>query len=379
MIRRTTIIKLLALPVLGILVLLTTPYPAAAQGKESIAIQWKSPVNQPVCLAMSAGGKYAGTVDKDGTIRFFNGNGHLLWKQTVPEATDMMIARNGQSVLVYSRLNPSHQYVYFFRQDGRRLWKHRVEGSVTSGTISSDGSHAAVTTDKRFIYVYRPDPNRPKFRRWQLEGTGYRVLFTPRNERVIVGTLQQSELACYDIKGIFQWRSRQNTNRQYELDISGDGMRIIGVLPATQNDPDIQLCLWESGGHLLWKRPLNGFEARALVSPQSQYVAISYANFLSKENSDIIERKVAVYKSNGQILWDKGGLFFDPRLVALSPKGSSVIVSDGKHSLYNIDKRGKILSKLTLSGTIRETISTEDGERILLYCGDGWLYMMRVG
>jgi len=108
-------------------------------------------------------------------------------------------------------------------------------------------------------------------------------------------------------------------------------------------------------------------------------VAISYADYLAKSNTGIVERKVAVYGANGQLLWDKGGLFFEPRLVALSPTGESVIVSDGGKSLYNINAKGKILSKDTLNGTIRKTLSSEDGRYVLLYCGDGYLYLVRVG
>jgi outer membrane protein assembly factor BamB len=328
---------------------------------------------------MSADGQYASTVDKDSTVRLFGSRGQLLWRQNVEGATNVLLGRSGQNLLVYSRLDPKHQSVYFFRKDGRRLWRHAVEGNAVAGAVSADGSYAAVTTDKHFIYIYMPDPTRPRYRRWRLDGVGYSVTFTSNNERVIVGTQEQSALVCYSIKGRFLWRDRQNTDRQYNLDVSADGRRILGVLPATQADPGIQMLLWESGGHLLWKHSMEGFEPRALVSPQSQYVAVSYANFLKKGDTKIVERKVAVYGSDGHQLWDKGGLFFGPRLVALSPTGSSVIVSDGERSLYNMDKRGKILSKLTLSGSIRQTLSSEDGCRILLYCGDGWLYLIRVG
>jgi hypothetical protein len=86
-----------------------------------------------------------------------------------------------------------------------------------------------------------------------------------------------------------------------------------------------------------------------------------------------------VYKADGRLLWDKGGLFFGPHLIALSPTGSSVIVSDGEHSVFNIDQRGRILSKMNMNGSIRTAVSTEDGRRILLYCGDDWLYLMGVG
>ncbi|MGB9589104.1 MAG: hypothetical protein ACPL7O_13070, partial [Armatimonadota bacterium] len=93
--------------------------------------------------------------------------------------------------------------------------------------------------------------------------------------------------------------------------------------------------------------------------------------------SQVVERRVAVYSTVGRLLWEKGGLFFAPHLVALSPKGSSVIVSDGEKSLYNIDNRGKLLSKYTLPATLRETVASEDGRAILIYCGNGWLYLVR--
>ncbi|HUV05954.1 MAG TPA: WD40 repeat domain-containing protein [Armatimonadota bacterium] len=362
-----------------LILLLAASQSAHAGDRESITIKWKTPASQPVCLAMSAAGRFFGTVAKDGTVRLYGRNGSQLWEQRVEGATDVLIARNAQSVLVYSKLNPMQRAVYFFRNDGQRLWRHEVEGSVWSASVSPDGNYAAVTSGEGRIYVYKPDPRRPTYRRWRLDGIGYRVVFSADSRRVIVGTSQESALVCYDIRGRFQWRCRHDTDRQYELCASADGRRILGVLPATQHDPGIEFCLWDSGGKRLWKRSLDSFDARALISPKSQYVAISYASFLSHEGSGIIEQKVAVYRCDGQLLWDKGGLFFSPYLVALSPKGSSVIVSDGDRSLYNIDKHGKLLSKLTLRGTLRKTISSEDGRRILAYCGDGWLYLMQVG
>ena len=352
---------------------------ASAGAKETILIAWKAPVTEPICLAVSAGGKHSGIVDKKGGVRLYDQTGHLVWQKEVRGATDVLVARNGQSILVYSKLNPVFQDVYFFRRDGLRLWKHRVEGCVWSGAVSADGLHAAVTTGEKYVYVYTPDPKRPRYNRWRLEGIGYQAIFAPDNQRVVVGTWQDSALACYDLKGTFQWRSRHPEGRQYDLHISADSRGIVGVIPATIHDPHAELAYWDSGGKLCWKQPVDGFEAHALISPQSQYVAMSYASFLSERGDGIIERRVAVYQSNGKLLWEKGGLFFEPRLIALSPTGSTVIVSDGERSLYNIDRRGRILSKFTLPGIIRKALSSDDGHRILLYCGDGYLYLMHVG
>ena len=355
------------------------PRPSFADNSKSISMGWKRPANEPVSLAMSPGGKFMGSVDKDGTIQLYDENGRLVWKRRVEGATNVLIAKNGQSLLVYSQLNPIYQNVYFFRADGRLLWTHPVEGSVWAGAVSADGTLAAVTTGKHYAYIYSPDVRRPRFRRLRLDGIGYALTFSPDNRRLVIGTWQRSGLVCFDINARFQWRSWHSTELQYDMQMSLDGRSILGILPGKRSRPNVEIALWNSEGELQWTRSIEGFDGRALISPQSQYAAISYANFLPKKGAGMVERRVAVYKQNGNLLWEKGGLFFGPRLVALSPMGSSVIVSDGESSLYNIEKSGRILSRFTLGGKVQRIIASEDGHRILLYCSDGWLYLMHVG
>ena len=353
--------------------------PTSAADRENMSVRWKRPVDQPQSLTISAGGLFYGGVGKDGTVWLFDGDGELLWKKQIEGATDVLIARNGQTSLVYSRLNPVHLHVYFFRKDGRLLWQHEIEGSAWSGAVSPDGEYAAVTTGGKYVYLYTPDPDKPRYRRWRLKGIGHCLAFTPDSKKLVVGTWQESTTACYDLDGNLEWMDPQDSDRQYELQISADGRRILGLRPSMQHSPLAELCLWDSQGKRLWRRDVEGFDVLARVSPRSQYVAVSYAKVLSHKTSEAVERRVAVYDSKGELLWGKGGLFFGPRLVALSPTGSSVIVSDGSRSLYNIGKRGRILSKHTLGGTIRRAVASEDGRRILLYCADGQLYLVDVG
>lgn len=349
-----------------------------AQRKEIITIRWQRHANQPQSLTISPGGSFYGGVDKDGTVRFYDENGKSLWGKQVDGATDVLIARNGQSLLVYSRLNPLHRTVHFFRRDGRQLWEHEVDGSVWAGAVTPDGQYAAVTTGEKYIYRYVPHPTSPKFRRWRLPGIGHCLTFTPDSKFLVVGTWQASTIACYDLEGTRKWTLAQESDRQYELQNSGDGKRILGIRPSTQHTPLAEVCVWDSAGQGIWRRDLKGFDVAARISPQSKYVAVSYATILSHKNKEIVERKVAVYDEKGDLSWEKGGLFFGPRLVALSPTGDSVIVSDGARSLYNIDRHGRILSKRTFGGEIKMAVSAEDGRRILIYCADGWLYLLEV-
>lgn len=374
------LISLISAGVLISLLAASLPRPAWAGDPEPITVRWQNPVKEPLSLSMSAGGQYCGIVERGGVVKIYGPHGQMLWRQQVEGATDVLVARNGQSVLVYSKLNPIYQEVNFFRMDGHKLWTHRIDGCIWSGAVSADGMRAVVTTGERFVYLYEPDPRRPRYKRWRMQGIGYSVLFTPDNQHVVIGTYQKPMLACYNLNGDMVWSTKCDSERQFELHISADSKSIVGTIPASRYNPGAELRFWSSAGKLAWSLPMPGFDAHALVSPQSQYVAVSYGHAMpARKGPAILECKVAVYRADGHLLWEKGGLFFGPHLIALSPTGSSVIVSDGEHSVYNIDRSGRILSKKDMPGKILRAVSTEDGRRILLYCGDNWLYLMGVG
>jgi WD40 repeat protein len=350
----------------------------ASSGTQPITVAWKRSISKPVGFAMASGGRFFAVVDRDGNVRFLDASGNTIWSTRVEGATSVLIAKNGQSLLIFSKLNPLFTDVYFYKGDGRLLWKHHVDGTIWCGAVSPDGARAAVTTSKKYIYVYKPDPRHPKFHRWLLDGIGHSATFTPDNQDVVIGTWQKPELVCFTIDGDLQWKTKHDSENQYQIQVSADGHSILGTLPGAPESPKIQMCLWNSSGSLMWKQDIVGFDGRALVSPQSQYAAISFARKVSA-NSKMLERKVAVYKASGDLWWEKGGLFFGPRLVALSPTGSSVIVSDGDRHLYNIDKSGRILSKLALSAALQDEMSSDDGRIILAYCSDGSLSLIAVG
>ena len=72
-------------------------------------------------------------------------------------------------------------------------------------------------------------------------------------------------------------------------------------------------------------------------------------------------------------------MLFPPNLVALSPDGSRLIVSDGKHTLYALRHDGHILRRYPLPGSLRQTTVSADGRVLLVYTGNGTLSLFGLG
>jgi hypothetical protein len=94
----------------------------------------------------------------------------------------------------------------------------------------------------------------------------------------------------------------------------------------------------------------------------------SYVKTLNYRTGEATARKLALYDSQGRKLWEKGGEFFSPTLVALSPDGGRLTVADGANTLYTLDARGHFVSQLRFPvnpktdtrPTIQEAVATPD-------------------
>lgn len=348
-----------------------------AIAEHDIKILWRVPTKPTVSINVARGGQFFGTIDKSGEVRLYNNKGSIVWKAALAGATNMLIAKNGRSVLVYAERDPKHQYVYFYNSSGKKLWRHKVKGSVWAGAVSHDGNYAAITTAKGYVYLYSPDPKKYRFLRWHIGGVGTSIDFSPDGSKLIIGTWKKSLLLSYSIKGKLLWKKQLGKESIYTVKTSSDGKTILTMLPASKNNHTIEIALWATDGSLLWRNYVKGFNAKSLVSSHSKFVALGYQRWVVPKKS-IAERRLAVYNSKGSLSWEKGGLFFSPHLASLPSYGNDVVVTDGVKSICKINSKGKILSRISLRGTIRTLEASDDGSKILIYCGDGWLYLLKV-
>ena len=115
-------------------------------------------------------------------------------------------------------------------------------------------------------------------------------------------------------------------------------------------------------------------------SPQNgEYVAVSYLRQIVRGNQSLSEHHLRLLDRDGNTLWERGGLLFSPTLIALSPDGSSILVSDGQRTLYALGQDGHILRSYPLPGLLRQTALSADGHVLLVYTGDGTLSLYRMG
>lgn len=352
---------------------------AGAHAQNSAIIEkWKVRSSPPTCIATSPEEEYTGCIGEDHLLRYMNQYGEILFTKESGHATDLIISENGECMITFAKFDPDEKAVLFLRANGQRIWQHEVQGQIIESAVSQDGKYAAIATDSSQIYIYTLHPRKPKYRRWNLENPAERITFIPGQEKIVVGTTGDPELICYNLRGGQIWSRKIITEHQYDLTASRDGKMILGVFAGSLKTQMISINMYTKTGLPLWRQTIKGYDACALISPDGKQVGISYATTIQSKKTEMLERRVAVYSTTGELLWEKGGLFFAPRLVAHSPAQSAVIVTDCENSLYSMDKTGKITSKITLGGNIGLIYASPHSGSIILYSRDGYLHAYTV-
>lgn len=326
-----------------------------------------------------------------------------LWSRAESEASLVAVSAEGRTVLSCAQLNPLQRLVSIRKgADGARMCSVQtatVKGAIWDVQLSADGQYAGITTGDGGLYRVKLGygETTPTFARWPLDGIGNSVDLTTRNTYIAAGTWDQTGVSCYALKGdgtpTWQFPNERTTketrqtldHRLFEAQFTGNGRFVLGLSYANARQSDGTLYLWRSDGDgtPLWRHELglNTFFPKALVSQDGQTIVVSYMRMIAQGSRTVPERSLLVLNGDGQVLWEKGGLWFSPTLVAMAPDGHRLTVSDGGRMLYNVNSSGRITTPYQFKGpaTIRQTVSTPDGRVILVYTSDGWLHLVQIG
>jgi len=317
-------------------------------------------------------------------------SGRTVWSRSVPGVNTAVVTADGQAVVAFAALDPTRAGVTILQgPKGQAVTAFSLDGAIWDVQTSADGKLAAVVTGNHSLYLFNLK-GKPLGRRWAIDGAGNSVAISPDASYVVVGTWDESGVACYDPKGNTVWSYRAEddqhqtvVNRLFEAQIAQKSPVVLGVSYANARHTDATVYLWSSRGHgqPLWHYDLdaNASEPKARITADGRAVVLTFVREIAHGDRRLQERRLVILDRLGETVRDIGGSLLKPNLVTVSADGSNIVISDGQNALYTVSADGHITPAMVLPGLIYQTIASDDGRLVLVYTSDGKLDMIKVG
>jgi hypothetical protein len=361
---------------------------------------WSRAAPGLAAMALAGDGATVAWVDRAGSVRGMDGRGRTLWRTPPLPGVNRLVALPGSgNVIAYSWLNPERPLLRVVGPGpggvGKTLASYPTEGAIWNVAVSPDGRYVLAGTGQRFLYVFSPEPDGTltAVARWEAPGipesvSAGTVSRPASGPLALLGTWQEAGVSAWSLdSGKPRWRYLEpESARLYQIHVSGDGARAVGVSASGPRGAGARLHVWDARtGVPLWTKELDASRPKVLTTREGGLVAASYVKTLNYRTGEATARKLALYDSQGRKLWEKGGEFFSPTLVALSPDGGRLTVADGANTLYTLDARGHFVSQLRFPvnpktdtrPTIQEAVATPDAGFLLVRRGDGQICLLK--
>ena len=385
---------------------LDSPHAAVAgpePGDNALADVWPTPINVPGfrSASISANGAFVATVSaQQHIICVRHQNGRIVWSRPAPGVENADVSSDGKVLIAYAPLDPTRTGITIYQgAHGEAVNQFALDGAIWDVGISSDSLTATIATGAHTLYSFRLD-GRPAGRKWSLDGIGDSLSISRDSKYIAAGTWDDSGVCIYDTTEIPDkqppaaqapvWRypaagaSRKSvSNRLFEVQIAYNAPYVLGISYANFRHTNPTVYLWRLNGRLQWSAPMelgpDASSPKAFITGNGQYVALSYISTVSHGDQVLQQRHLIVLDRNGQQVFYLPGFLFSPTLIAASPDGSNVLISDGSNKLYTVSIDGRMSSPRAMPSPIQQTIASEDGHFILVYTADGNLNLMRLG
>lgn len=367
---------------------------------------WTRPAPDLVQASVSPDGSSIAWMDKKGSVRRLDSlSGKPVWQTASLPGVTRISAFPGGDVLAYApfdRLRPTIRVLdrTFGEKKGAVC---PLDGAVWSVAVASGGSAAFVGTGKGSVFTLplRRSASESFLRPtvWSVEGIPEALTATGDGSLTLVrhwgaggiGAWHPTKptlLTTASVPAPPVWLKPETAAfRSLSLTISDNGETAIALTAQGPRGQATRLDVLDAAtGNRLWQLDLNASGAKARVTSDGQFVAITSAHLSDYNTGSVLEHKLSYYTRDGRkVFRDRGGLYFAPELVAVSADGSRISVQSGPNTIFTLDRRGNFKSKLTLpkkpatgiSPTIRECVATSDGRYLLVIRGDGQITLYR--
>jgi hypothetical protein len=287
-----------------------------------------------------------------------------------PQPRRIVLSNGGDYALSYSPLAPRQTTVSLLK-GGKPLISVKLDGPITAGAISPDGTLAAAVTRNRRICLFRKKGNTFVASRSRLSASP-RALLVPASNEVVIGYRGIGGVETLDGRGHHQWKLQGQARTVYDPYSSLDG-KAIGVLSYRSGTGDrARVYVMSPNGTVLWQDHLPGIFPRMALESEATGAAVGYTEVYSGATTRY-GRKIVYYDGKGHRLWEKGGVFFSPTLVATVSPGPAVMVRGPQMNFYTLDSRGAIRGLFTSPVVSLRTEASRNGRMLAVWDKDGIL------
>ncbi|MBC8104691.1 MAG: hypothetical protein H7Z41_19120 [Cytophagales bacterium] len=385
---------------------LTAPQDQSGDGKPRWEPLWTRPAPGLTLASVAADGTSVAWIDRKRSVRRLDSvTGNTVWQTEPLPGMSHLVAVPGGDVLVYSPLNRLRPVIRVLdRNKGAKAGAvYPLNGAVWSVAAAGGGSVAFVGTGQGTIYTLpiRRESGEPFLRptTWTVNGIPEQLVSTADGSVTFIGGWGNSNLSSWQptrptllttasvpASSIWQ-QAKMESFRTEGLCFSGNGTTAVALSSRGRRGEGARLDVFDGvTGNRLWQEDLNGFGAKARVSRDGQFIAVTYAHLSEYNTGRVTEQKLSLFTREGRkVFGDRGGIYFSPELAALSANGSRITVQSGPSTLFTLDNRGRFKSKLTLPKDpvtgqplqIRRCVATEDGRFLLMIRGDGLMTLYK--
>jgi WD40 repeat protein len=304
-----------------------------------------------------------------------------LWSKGAQNASNVIACDGSGFVLTYNlRTLLATTATLRKATTGTAIWSKTFDTAIWSAAFSPDGTDMAIGTGDNSVYLFDIASAESQIK-VSLSGTPFSLAFDPDSASLFVGQWDRSGVVCLDLAGTTRWMDRGEMDRQYTIDSIGRRfLTYIGSSNRHGKSPIIYVVRADTGQSLWTYNNLDddGYNAMACTVDTAGITGVSYSRPRQIGSHSVVQQTLTSIDRNGQMLWEKGGLFWAPQLICITPDQLGFVVYDGKRKLYRLDSQGRTVATAKLSDDLRKWSVSSDNTSLIVYTHDGQMSLLHI-